>query len=114
MQSPSQLKPLKSCYLNDPSVKATLGFFIEGLRQRVNTIKTLFYENDIEKLQDEIHSLKGSSAAFGFPEIAIHCRNLEHYSSPCEQKAAIGEEIDKISTLYQRALAGWEEKSLNS
>ena len=97
---------IRSIYENDPRVSRVIGGFVQGLNDKVGVLKSAVEQNDYGVVSTLAHNLRGSSATYGFPELAAMAEKLEieALSEPDSNKI-MQNQLDNIQTLAVKIAA---------
>lgn len=102
-------------YEDDPELVSILEKYILDLRHSIDKINAAFDNQDWTDLISQMHKLKGTGGAFGFPELSemakeIHLSLLDGNTDPVPEK------LGELSAYCERILDGYEiiERKFNS
>ena len=82
-------QPLRSTMGDESAVQTLLTRFISRLPERVKALRTCLEEEDLEKLRQTVHQLKGAAGGYGYPQ-------LTHQAGRAEQKLAAGDSLEAV------------------
>jgi PAS domain S-box-containing protein len=108
-------EPLVSEYANDPEILEILEIFIESLNGRIESIDTLFIDEDWLELADVAHQMKGAAGGYGFPTITEVAAEVERLSSAMETSDTQAKSdvltqlkscVDRLVFMCRRAMQG--------
>ena len=91
----------------EPGVQALLARFIERLPDRVKSLRSFLDEQDIARLRQTVHQLKGAAGGYGFPQLTHHANRTEQKLSGGEPLESIRGEIESLITLI-RSVEGYD------
>jgi signal transduction histidine kinase/CheY-like chemotaxis protein len=75
---PAETEPTKKQTSSDlDGIEDLIELYIESLPEACGRIERLLHAKDWDGLRFEIHQLKGTGGAFGFPEITEQCKEIE-------------------------------------
>lgn len=82
-------QPLRNTMGDESAVQTLLMRFISRLPERVKALRTCLEEEDLEKLRQTVHQLKGAAGGYGY-------RQLTHQAGRAEQKLAAGDSLEAV------------------
>jgi HPt (histidine-containing phosphotransfer) domain-containing protein len=82
-------------------VQQLLPTYIAARREEVGKMMQLLAASDFERLKILGHSLKGSGASFGFPELTNIGRQLEHYAA-AQDATSFGRELERLKQFLEQ------------
>ena len=84
---------------DDPEFQALATLFLENLPQQVSAIIAAIEKHDWDQVQHISHKLKGSGAAFGYPEISNIAKNINKLSTIDDVNKVLQQMEDAASSL---------------
>ncbi|MEE8380130.1 MAG: ATP-binding protein [Gammaproteobacteria bacterium] len=75
-EEPNEIK-IKPAYDDMDGIDDLIDLYVKSLPDACGRIERLLHAKDWEGLRFEIHQLKGTGGAFGFPEITEQCKEIE-------------------------------------
>jgi signal transduction histidine kinase/DNA-binding response OmpR family regulator len=96
--SSAPVASLKSTMGDESSVQTLLSRFIARLPERVTALRTFLDEEDLEKLRQTVHQLKGAAGGYGYPQ-------LTHQAGRAEQKLVEGTPLDTVRAEIESLIA---------
>lgn len=69
--------PIRSLYINDPRVAPVIPEYVRALPGRVGELRLAWQDQNSDRLRKLAHQIKGTSASYGFPQIAAEAEQLE-------------------------------------
>jgi HPt (histidine-containing phosphotransfer) domain-containing protein len=97
-------EPLLSEFAGDADMAELVEFFVDELKQRVDTMTTAFQSGDHLQLKTMAHQLKGAAGGYGFPTITASAAELEGVLKVEQAElSSIGEKLEALISLCRRA-----------
>ena len=96
--------PVYSTFADDPDYTDILNVFVEGVPQRIQSLKKMYEGQQIAELECLAHQLKGAGGGYGFPGVSETATNLE---SACQSSdlEAISARLDELTAYLSRIAA---------
>lgn len=102
----AQAGPLKSEFAGDADMAELVDFFIDELKQRVDSLTNAFQSGDRLQLKSLAHQLKGAAGGYGFPTITASAAEVEGMlKSEQAELASVSGKLEELITLCRRASA---------
>ena len=92
---------------NEANVSKLTAGFISRLPNRVNSMQRLLAEQDLAKLQDAVHQIKGAAGGYGFQSISEMAGRAEQKIKDNLTFAEIRSEIDSLISMI-RSVGGYQ------
>jgi signal transduction histidine kinase/HPt (histidine-containing phosphotransfer) domain-containing protein/ActR/RegA family two-component response regulator len=99
--------PLRSTIATEPTMQTLLTRFIDRLPERVKALRTFLEEEDLARLRQTVHQLRGAAGGFGFPQLTEHATRAEQKLAGSEPLQTVREEIESLIALI-RSVEGYE------
>jgi diguanylate cyclase (GGDEF)-like protein len=93
---------LRSKRADDPKARRLLDQFISRLPQRVDELKTLSEQQDLEGLSQAVHRIKGAAGGYGFDEVSVLAAKAEARLRAHEPIEMILDEVAALVKLIER------------
>ncbi|HEY2584977.1 MAG TPA: ATP-binding protein [Tepidisphaeraceae bacterium] len=98
---------LRSTMKAEPGVQALLGRFIARLPERVKAMQTLVEEQDLDRLRQTVHQLKGAAGGYGYPRLTEQAARAEQTIAAGDPFDTIRAEVDSLIQLV-RSVEGYD------
>ena len=97
--------PLVSHLADQEGLEELLDEFVRDLPQRVAGIEQSLVAGDVERLGVQVHQLKGTAGAYGFPPISQAAHDLEAALAAQLDQSEIAARLQRLGVLCRRATA---------
>jgi HPt (histidine-containing phosphotransfer) domain-containing protein len=87
---------LRSEYEEDPAMVDLVKAFVSELPGRVEKIRSLLADGDLEQLRCAVHQLKGAGGGYGYPEITRLAAEAERTMDTHAEIAQIEERVRQL------------------
>ncbi|HEX4461306.1 MAG TPA: Hpt domain-containing protein [Polyangia bacterium] len=79
--------------------------FVAGLPARLNAMRLAQRTEDRSTLQREAHRLSGTGLSYGFPQLTVWGREVEHRCKKGEPLTAIGRDLERLADMIAALIA---------
>lgn len=97
---------------SDEDIGLLVNRFLDGLAGRKQRMETAFAQGELQQLQSEVHQIRGTAGAMGYPLMTEQAGVLEQCvrSNPADREV-IRQELNTLNAMIDRALEGYEKSS---
>jgi len=81
-----------------------IDIYVSDSQIRLQAMQRAWLHNDIEQLQQSVHTLKGESAYIGAEKLRQHCQMLEQAIQQ-QNRDQITDQLDQITQIHAETLA---------
>lgn len=106
-QAAASTSSLQSTVGDEPSIQALLTRFISRLPERVKAIRACMEEQDLAKLRQAVHQLKGAAGGYGYPQLTEQAGRAEDKLAVADTLEPVKTEIDSLIALI-RSVNGYD------
>lgn len=97
---------MKSQLADDPIVAPLMGGFLRNLSQAVKDMHGAYAQHNIAEVKRLAHTVKGSSACYGYPLISVQAGGVEKYcGAPAPDFEELGLLLAEMTKLAGLAVA---------
>ncbi len=96
-------EPLISEFAHDRDMVDLIEYFVGEMQTRVAYIERAWSDQDISKLREFAHQLKGAAAGYGFPQITDSAAELEEGLDQEAAAADLAERVEALIGMCRRA-----------
>jgi PAS domain S-box-containing protein len=97
--------PLVSRFVNDPTFVDLIPTFVENLAKRLAEMRDACAHNDLPRVVELAHQLKGSGGSYGYPSLTAASAELEEAAKAGDAEGA-RVHVDSLARLIRAAAAG--------
>ena len=111
MQSGESCKqPILSKYADDEVVMKTMPFYVDELTLRVEAMKVAIAEEQWNELQKVTHKITGSSASFGFTDLAEISDRINSLAKANPSGESCSKLFEEFMDVYERTKLGFRAR----
>ena len=110
-QTDASAEPIFSPLAEDRDLADIVEMFVQEMPERTAKLLDRFSESDWEGLRRAAHQLKGAAGSYGFAPISPAAARLEDKIVQSQPEEEIGQALDELIALCQRARAGTPAQS---
>lgn len=102
----TSVEPLISDFADDPDMCEIIELFIDGLKERTESIQKAFDDRNFTTVSGIAHQLKGAAGGYGYPTLSELAFDVEQLA---KQNAAVNQIEDSLTLLIEqchRAIVG--------
>jgi signal transduction histidine kinase/DNA-binding NarL/FixJ family response regulator/GGDEF domain-containing protein len=100
--APATGEKLRSGLAGNEKLRGVLERFVSRLPDRIEEMRRLLRENDLESLVRSVHQMKGAAGGYGFPDITVAARRAEESIKGAADIEQITSQIDELAALIRR------------
>ncbi|MFT4554791.1 MAG: PAS domain S-box-containing protein [Planctomycetaceae bacterium] len=105
-KSPTSIEPLISDFADDPDMVEIIEMFVDGLSDRIESIKTAFEDRNFTTVSGIAHQLKGAAGGYGYPSLSELAFAVEHLAKQNADDAQIEDALDLLIGQCRGAIVG--------
>ncbi len=103
MSPKTELTPLISNYATDPDMADLVEMFVDELPQRIDSLQSLFEQEQFKDLETLAHQIKGAGGGYGYPSLTDAARTLENALKEAGDLTKMQNALDELVQLCERA-----------
>lgn len=106
-ESATPASSLQSTLGTESSIQELLSRFISRLPERVKAIRACMEEQDLARLRQAVHQLKGAAGGYGYPQLTEQAGRAEDKLADADSLDAVRHEIESLIAMV-RSVSGYD------
>lgn len=103
MGQQTNLEPLVSSFADDPDMADLVEMFVDELPQRIDSLRSLFDQQQFQDLETMAHQIKGAGGGYGYPSLTEAARKLENTLKKQNNLHGVQTALEELIQLCTRA-----------